>query len=322
MSRAACVLLVAMFAGACSPVAPGQEQVRITIPRGATLRAVADTLARHGLIRSPRWFRVYAGLRGDDRAIRAGVYDVRGGRTTAEVLELLVSGPLATQRLIVYEGMMLEEVAEAVEAQIGIAADSFLVAARDSALRARLNVPAPTLEGYLYPSTYQVRIGASARELVVQLVEEFASRWRPQWNARLDSLGMTRWEAVILASIIEGEVRHDQDRTFVSSVYHNRLRAGWRLQADPTVIYALGRRRRLYEKDYLTRSPYNTYLIDGLPPGPIGQPSVASIRAALYPARTDFFFFVAGSDGQHVFSRTLREHARAIAEIRAPRNGR
>ena len=315
------LVAVAAMLSACAPAMPPGDAVRITVPRGATLRAVADTLASHGLIRSPRWFRVYAGLHGDDRAIRAGVYDVPAGLTTAQVVERLVSGPLATQRLIVYEGLMLGEVAEAVAAQIGMPADSFLAAAHDSTLRARLNVPAPTLEGYLYPSTYHVRIGATARELVLQMVEEFSSRWRPEWNARLDSLGMSRWEAVILASIIEGEVRHDRDRPFVSSVYHNRLRAGWRLQADPTVIYALGRRRRLYEKDYLTRSPYNTYLIDGLPPGPIGQPSAASLRAALYPARTDFFFFVARADGQHVFSRTLREHNRAIAEIRAPRDG-
>ena len=319
MKRALAV--VAVLVAACAPVSPVGEEVRITIPRGASLRAVADTLTGHGLIRSPRWFRIYAGLKGDERAIRAGVYDVPRGRTTAQVLELLVSGPLATQRLIVYEGLMLEEVAEAVQAQIGVPADSFRTAARDSTLRARLQVPAPTLEGYLYPSTYHVRIGASARELVLQMVEEFEARWRPEWNARLDSLGMSRWEAVILGSIIEGEVRHDRDRAFVSSVYHNRLRAGWRLQADPTVIYALGRRRRLYEKDYLTRSPYNTYMVDGLPPGPIGQPSAASLEAALYPARTDFFFFVARADGQHVFSRTLREHNRAIAEIRAPGNG-
>lgn len=325
MRRAAPLLLAAFVASGCGgTAAPGTaaEPVRVTVPRGATVRAVADTLHAHGLIRSPRWFRIYAGLRGDDRAIRAGVYDVWPGRSTGAVLDLLVSGPLATRRLVLPEGLMLDEVAAAVEAQLGIPADSLLAAARDPALRARVGAEGPTLEGYLYPSTYRVRIGAGADEVVTQLVEEFESRWRPAWNARLDSLGMTRWQIVILASIIEGEVRHDRDRRFVSSVYHNRLRAGWRLQADPTVIYALGRRRRLYERDYLIRSPYNTYQIDGLPPGPISQPSAASLEAALYPARTDFFFFVARDDGQHVFSRTLREHNRAIAEIRAPGNGR
>jgi UPF0755 protein len=148
------------------------------------------------------------------------------------------------------------------------------------------------------------------------MTQEFQARWRPEWNHRLYALGLTRQEAVTLASIIEGEVRFAPDRPYVSSVYHNRLQRGMRLQADPTVIYALGRRRRLYEKDYQTRSPHNTYLIDGLPPTPIGQPSSASIEAALYPERTGFLYLVARPDGKHVFSRTLREHLRAVAEVR------
>jgi UPF0755 protein len=148
------------------------------------------------------------------------------------------------------------------------------------------------------------------------MVTEFEAHWRPEWTARLDSLRINRHQAVTLASIIEGEVRYAPDRPFVSSVYHNRLKRGMRLQADPTVIYALGRRRRLFEKDYLRRSPYNTYLIDGLPPGPIGQPAEASMYAALYPARSDFIFFVAQPDGKHIFSRTLREHVNAINAVR------
>jgi UPF0755 protein len=148
------------------------------------------------------------------------------------------------------------------------------------------------------------------------MLSEFEAQWRPEWDARLDELGMSRHEVVILASIIEGEVRYDPDREYVSSVYHNRLERGMRLQADPTVIYALGTRRRLYEKDYQTRSPYNTYLIYGLPPGPINQPSAASLEAALFPARTDFLYFVARPDGKHVFSRTYREHLAAIREVR------
>ena len=212
---------------------------------------------------------------------------------------------------------MLDEIAEAVERQLGISAEAFLAAAADTAWRDRLGIPTPTLEGYLYPSTYLVRVDATARDVVRQMVREFESRWQPDWDLRVDTLGMNRHEIVTLASIIEGEVRRDADRRYVSSVYHNRLRRGMRLQADPTVIYALGRRRRLFERDYLTRSPYNTYQIDGLPPGPIGAPSEASLQAALYPARTDFLFFVARPDGQHVFSRTYAEHQRAIAVVRA-----
>jgi UPF0755 protein len=282
---------------------------------------VADTLHAYGIIRSPRRFRFYAIAMGRDRAIQAGIYDLHRDRPVREVLAALVSGRAAFQRLVIPEGLMLSEVATEVERQLGIPADTFLAAVRDPALLARVGSGAPTLEGYLYPSTYFVPLPATAPAVAAQMVGQFEQTWQPAWNARLDTMGMTRHALVTLASIIEGEVRHGRDRPFVSSVYHNRLRAGWRLQADPTVIFALGRRRRLYEKDYLYPSPYNTYLIDGLPPGPVGQPSAASLEAALYPADTGFFFLVARADGHHVFSRTLREHQAAVDRIRATRNG-
>lgn len=319
--RRSLLLLVVLTGCAPEPQTNADtETVRLIIPGGATLRAVADSLRAHALIESPRRFRYYAIMTGRERAIHAGVFDVRRGDPMPALLRVLTSGGAAAyERLILPEGLMLPEVAAAVERQLGIPAESVLEAARDSALIERVGASAETLEGYLYPSTYHVPIGATARDIVEQLVAEFETEWQPRWDARRDTLGYSRREIVILASIIEGEVRHDRDRPYVSSVYHNRLRAGWRLQADPTVIYALGRRRRLFERDYLIRSPYNTYQIDGLPPGPIGQPSTASIEAALYPASTDFFYFVAQADGYHVFSRTLREHNRAIARIR---NGR
>lgn len=212
---------------------------------------------------------------------------------------------------------MLAEVQRAAVTQLGVDPDAFLQAASDPSLLRRVGARGRTLEGYLYPSTYHVRVGASARELVEQMVDEFERQWRPEWDARVAELGLSRDEVVTLASIIEGEVRVHQDRAYVSSVYHNRLNRGMRLQADPTVVYALGRRRRLFERDYRTRSPYNTYQIDGLPPNPIGQPSTASLEAALYPRRTDFLYFVADSAGRHVFSRTYRDHLATIRRIRS-----
>jgi len=316
--RACLVGLIVAGAG-CGAPPPTGEPVRITIPQGASLAAVADTLEANGIITSASRFRWYATLVRRDRAIQAGIYDLHRHRPVREVLATLVSGRAAYQRLVVPEGLMLTEVAAEVQRQLGIPADSVLVAARDSVLIARVAPGAATLEGYLYPSTYFVPLPATPRAVVAQMVGQFEDEWRPAWTARLDTLGMTRRAVVTLASIIEGEVRHDRDRAYVSSVYHNRLRAHWRLQADPTVIYALGRRRRLFERDYLFPSPYNTYLIDGLPPGPIGQPSAASLEAALYPADTDFYFLVARSDGQHIFSRTLAEHRAAVTRVRAGR---
>jgi UPF0755 protein len=305
-------MLVAL--AACA--GPNGETVTVTIPRGATLAAAAESLSVHGVVRSASRFRLYARLTGRARQIRAGVYEIPRDAGVRRALRALVSGPPALRRFVVQEGLSVAETAEAVEGQLGVSADSIVAAARDSTLLRRFGIDAPSVEGYLYPSTYLVRADAGPAEVVAHMVQEFERRWRPEWNRRLDTLGMTRHEIVILASIIEGEVRHDADAAFVSSVYHNRLRAGMRLQADPTVVYALGRRRRLFEKDYEIASPYNTYLVDGLPPGPINSPSVRSLEAALYPARTDFLFFVARPDGQHVFSRTYAEHMQAIRAVR------
>lgn len=311
-------LLAIAACGRTDGIAPAAS-VRFTVPRGAALATVADSLHARGLVRSARLFRFYATVSGRSRRVQAGTYDIPAGASVREVLRILVAGRTALRRVVVQEGLMLPEVATSLAQQLGAPAESVLAAARDDSLRAALSVERPTLEGYLYPSTYLVRLEATPRQVIRQMVAEFERRWRPEWNDRLQVLGMTRDEIVTLASIIEGEVRYDPDRAYVSSVYHNRLRLGMRLQADPTVIYALGERRRLFERDYRTPSPFNTYLVDGLPPGPIGAPSEASLRAALYPARTPFLYFVARSDGQHIFSSTYAQHLRAIEEIRSPR---
>jgi UPF0755 protein len=309
-------LLAITAAVSCGTSSKEAGTVRLTIPRGATLSAVAETLVAHDVIRSQRLFRLYATVSGRQRAIQAGTYELPETASMHRVLTTLVSGGEVLERLVVPEGLMLTEIADWVSQQTDIYPDSFLAAARDPELLRRTGAPIETLEGYLYPSTYHVRVTATARDVVRHMLSEFEAQWRPEWDARLDELGMSRHEVVILASIIEGEVRYDPDREYVSSVYHNRLERGMRLQADPTVIYALGTRRRLYEKDYQTGSPYNTYLIYGLPPGPINQPSAASLEAALFPARTDFLYFVARPDGKHVFSRTYSEHLAAIREVR------
>lgn len=317
MIRAVPVVASAAALVACGSPTDG-ALVRVTVPRGAPFAVVAESLVARQVIADRDLFAFYARVTGRQRAIQAGTYELTRGLSYFDLIETLTTGRAAAyERVVIPEGLMLSEVAAAVQQQLGIPVDDFLAAARDSALRNRLGVPAPTLEGYLYPSTYYVRAGAGADDVVRQMVQEFGSRWRPEWTPRLDSIGMSRHELLTLASIIEGEVRHPADRKYVASVYHNRLERGMRLQADPTVIYALGRRRRLFERDYQRVSPYNTYLIDGLPPGPIAQPSAASMAAALYPARTDFLFLVARSDGQHIFTRTLREHLAAVRQVRS-----
>jgi UPF0755 protein len=308
--------LLVLAVSACGGVDEGQSPERITVPRGATLTAVAESLSARGIIGSTRFFKLYAKVTGRESEILAGVYDFRHGTSTRAILDALVNGREATDPLILPEGLMLSEVIEQVRLQLGTDPASFAVAVRDSALIAEIGAPTETLEGYLYPSTYYVLARATARDVVAQMIAEFQAQWKPEWDTMLADLGMTKHEAVILASIIEGEVQDRSDSKLVSSVYHNRLRRGMRLQADPTVIYSLGQRRRLFERDYSVQSPYNTYLIHGLPPGPINQPSAASIEAALAPADTEYLYFVAGSDGRHVFTRTYREHLTAIRRVR------
>lgn len=310
--------LIAVALTACGGVDQNAQPERMTVPRGATLTSVAESLSVRGIIGSKRVFKLYAKLTGRESAVQAGIYDFRPGTSARAILDALVHGREATDPLALPEGLMLTEISEQVQRQLAIDPDSFRAAVRDSSLLADFEIPAETFEGYLYPSTYYVLARATARDVVRQMVSEFSSRWRPEWDAQLASLGMTKHEIVILASIIEGEVEDRSDSKLVSSVYHNRLRRGMRLQADPTVIYSLGLRRRLYERDYAFRSPYNTYLIDGLPPGPINQPSVSSIEAALEPADTEFLYFVARGDGRHVFTRTYQEHLAAIRQVRGP----
>ncbi|MFB3069677.1 MAG: endolytic transglycosylase MltG [Gemmatimonadales bacterium] len=234
MNRFASVL-PALVSMACSqPSVPG-ESVRLTIPRGSTVSTVSDSLTARGVIASARWFRLYTKLVGYERSIQAGVYDFPLQAKSSQVLRTLVAGRTAQDRLVVPEGLMLAEIAELAESQLGISEQDFLTAAHDSRLVAGVGAKEPTLEGYLYPNTYHVSVGASALDVVRQMVSEFEARWRPEWDARLDTLQMTRDQAITLASIIEGEAQHPVDLRYVSSVYHNRLARGMRLEADPTV---------------------------------------------------------------------------------------
>lgn len=306
---------------ACAGPAPTGEVVRVTIPAGSSFRAVTDTLAAHGLVGSRGWFRTLARVRGVDRRVQAGVYDVPSGLGAWEVLSLLEAGRIATTRITVPEGLTLLELGSLVQERLGIPADSLLAAGRGAALRQAVGTAAPTLEGYLLPETYTLPLPVTADAMVAAMVAEFQRRWQPGWTARLDSLGLSRHQLLALAAIVEGEARHDEERATIAGVYSNRLRRGMPLQADPTVQYAIqlrtgARKPRLFYKDLEIDSPYNTYRVTGLPPGPVNSPGIKSIEASLYPAEVPYLYFVASGGGYHRFSRTLAEHNRAIAEIR------
>lgn len=312
-------LLPAMILLACGP-GPTQP-VRVKVPPGSSFEAVTDSLAAHGVIANRLWFKLLARVKGVDRSVQAGVYRFPPGTSTWAALGMLAAGA-ATIRFTVPEGLTIFEVAALANERVGLSADSVVAAARDGAAASRmLGFEVPSFEGFLHPDTYLLSVGTDAPGLIETMAKAFLADWQPAWDRQLDSLGMTRLQLVTFASIIEGEARADDERETIAGVYRNRLRIGRALQADPTVQYAItlatGKRKpRLYQRDYQTRSPYNTYLNPGLPPGPVNSPSRRSIEAALHPADVPYLYFVARPDGRHVFTRSYEEHLRAIARIR------
>jgi UPF0755 protein len=315
------LLGIALTLVACGSEPLG-EPVRFVVPRGATLRIVADSLAARGFIgeRTRPIFRAYARLRGADREVRAGQYELLPGASWSALLETLTEGRAITERMTIPEGFVLRQIAPRIAAVTGISPDSALaVLLRPDTIVEGIQVPGPNLEGYLFPDTYLFEPGTSIDRVIVAMVERYRSFWTTERRQRLAALEMTEREVVTLASIIQAEALWSREMPVISGVYHNRLRVGFPLQADPTVLYALGgpRERLLYAAiDSVADNPYNTYRRAGLPPGPIGSPGELAMEAALNPADTPHFYFVAGPDGTHVFTTTLAEHNVAKAQAR------
>jgi UPF0755 protein len=314
-TRTACAAALAIVT-ACGG-SSGGASVRVSIPPGSTFGTAIDSLSRAGVIGSPRLFRFYASARGRDRALKAGTYSFERGASWNEVLDALTRGKGLVHTVTIPEGFALSSIAPTLGRALSVPPESILVAATDSALRRRLDVPTASLEGYLFPDTYTFAEGTSPQEAVRVLVARFERVWKPEWDARLQTLAMSRHDVMTLASIVEKEARLAEERPVISAVYHNRLKIGMLLQADPTVQYALGRHvDRVLYRDLEIDSRYNTYKYKGLPPGPIASPGAASIEAALFPANVPYLYFVAHPDGHHEFRRTFPEHTAARAQIR------
>jgi UPF0755 protein len=296
---------------------------RVVIPKGASMRAAAESLAVHDVIGSPRLFRWYTAAAGRERTIKPGTYQFPEGASYAFVLDALVTGRGLVRTVVIPEGFDLRDIVPALSKALAVPQDSVRVAVTDTTWRRTLNVPAESLEGYLFPATYAFADGTTAREAVQVLLERFASVWTPEWDARVRAMAITRHDALTMASIVEKEARKPEERALISAVYWNRVKKGMLLQADPTVQYALPQHvDRVFYKDLEVESTYNTYKYAGLPPGPIASPGAASIAAALAPADVPYLFFVARADGGHEFRTTFAEHQQAIADIkRAKRQG-
>ncbi|UCC47682.1 MAG: endolytic transglycosylase MltG [Gemmatimonadota bacterium] len=314
---------LALVASAACGGADGPVE-RLVIPEGASVGAVADTLAAHGIVRWPRLFELYVRLEDADANIKAGTYDLRRGSGWSQALDALVAGRVVTVAVTIPEGWTVRRIAQRLAPIADISTDSATLRLLDPALADSLGAPGPNLEGYLFPNTYRFAQGVPLEAIAAELLEHYRAVWTPERRAALDSIGMSEREIVTLASIVQSEARWEDEMPLISAVFHNRLRRRMRLQADPTVQYALEshQRRLLYRHiDSVADHPYNTYTHSGLPPGPIGAPGTAAIDAALQPAPVPYLYFVAREDGRHEFSRSLREHNQTIQRLRNSSGG-
>lgn len=293
------------------------QAVQVTIPKGSNVRAAADSLAGIGVIGSPRLFRWFVSFNGTGTAIKPGRYRLARNAGYQVVLDALVRGRGLVHTVVIPEGFDSRDIVRVLVRALNVPEDSVRVAIMDTAWLRRLDVLAPTLEGYLFPATYTFVAGTSARDAVEAMLRRFEQAWKPEWNERLQAMSITRHAAMTMAAIVEKEARVPEERPIIAAVYWNRVRKGMRLQADPTVQYALPSHvGRVMFKDLEIDSRYNTYKYAGLPPGPIASPGAASIVAALTPANVPYLYFVAHPDGHHEFRTTYNEHLRAIAAVR------
>jgi peptidoglycan lytic transglycosylase G len=290
---------------------PTRQETVVVLPRGAGLARIAAMLNDAGVIEHPWMFRLAARVLGHDRELKAGEYAFPAAITPGSVLNLLGNGQTVARRLMVAEGLTVAEIYQLLEKAEGLVGE----------------LPPPPPEGSLLPETYFYAFGDRREDLVRRMRRGMQDLLEQLWPLRARGMPLVRPEdAVTLASIVDKETGQPDERRKIAAVFINRLRSGMRLQADPTVIYGLtegeGRLgRALTRHDWTDGSAYNTYHIEGLPPGPIGNPGRASIEAVLNPAAVDYLYFVASGNGGHAFARTLAEHNRNVAAWRKLQSG-
>jgi UPF0755 protein len=316
------VLLLLLAGGAVfyvvgTPYAAFDQEAFVDIPPRTSARTMATMLARAGVIRSEWQFMVARALNSGAK-LQAGEYQFTKPLTTWEVLQKIARGDVYYQELRIPEGANMFDIAATVQEQGFAKAADFLKVARDPSMIRDVAPDAPSLEGYLFPSTYKFTRRTSAERIARELTNHFKRVWK-----QIAKPGAEVNRTVTLASLVEKETAVPAERPTVASVYDNRLKIGMKLDCDPTTIYAAmldGRwRGTIYRSDLDSTHPYNTYRNPGLPPGPIANPGMESLKAALAPKETNYLFFVAKGDGSgaHVFTENLAQHNAAVQNYRS-----
>jgi len=296
------------------PPSNGEELIEvITIKPGASVTRLSIVLKEKKIIRSRHFFYFLARLRGVDTSIKFGEYQLSNRMSSNEVLNKIIRGEQIKYSITIPEGLTLVQIAKLYYKKGLAEKDEFIQLATDSEFAASLDINEGTLEVYLFPDTYKFIRDIGARNIICCMVQRFKEVYDEKIRARAKAIHFSQRKVLTLASMIEKETANAEEKNLISAVFHNRLKKNMRLQCDPTVIYGLDAfNGKLTKKDLNIYTPYNTYLIDGLPPTPICNPGMGSIRAALYPAAVGYLYFVSRNDGTHYFSTTLSEHNHAV----------
>jgi UPF0755 protein len=297
------------------------EKLFVDIPRGTSRWNIAGILKQDDVIRDRLAFEIFA-LWHFRKPLMAGEYYFDSPLNSKEVFDKISQGKIFVHIVTIPEGWTMFDIADEVARQGICSRDEFLAAARDPSAISDLASNAPSLEGYLFPSTYQFTRHTTCKQIAHRMTQDFRAVWETLDSSNSPAFpeGLTLGQVITLASLVERETPRREERPIVAGVFYNRLRMGLPLQCDPTVQYALDLaghpEKNVRSQDLRLDSPYNTYLHRGLPPGPIANPGEASLRAALAPAQTDYLYFVANDKGGHFFSKTLAEHNRNVARYR------
>ncbi|MFD0698874.1 endolytic transglycosylase MltG [Paenibacillus sp. GCM10027628] len=325
------------IANALQPMPASEQEARVSVPQGAGSVAIAKELEAKGLIKNSSIFTYYLKLKKQGSRFQAGEYSMKPGMTFDQMIEKLNKGETVKEEVIrvtIPEGYTIQQIADKLGDQTPWKADVFLQQADvPSQFQADALGGLPDnknikhrLEGYLFPETYEFKKGSTEQEFIERTLQELDKKLAslpPDWKDKLQARGLTVHQMLTIASLIEREVVVDEERALVSGVINNRLKKNMPLQIDATVQYLLDKpKERLLEKDLQIQSPYNTYLNPGLPPGPIASPSLASIKAAVYPEDTKYLFYVTKKDGSkgHLFAETFEEHKKNIAASKKAAN--
>jgi UPF0755 protein len=317
------VISLAFLRYSTSAVNPRLGTKTIVISKGAGFVEITKLLHDAGLTGNRPFFWTLALSKRATQHIRAGEYELAGSMSPAQIIEKLVRGDIKFYQVTLPEDITVREVATRLAEFKLIDEKEFMALAKDRDFLASLGIEEDSIEGYLYPNTYHLDRSMNTREVMRILVRQFWKEITPEMRQRAEQMGLTLNEWLTLASIIGKESGNSEEKTLISAVFHNRLKLGMKLQSDPTAVYRVEQKGNLV-KTVLRRhlaadTPYNTYRIMGLPPGPIANPGIDSLRAALYPARAGYLYFVAKNDGTHQFSTTLEMHNRATSKYQINR---